>query len=126
MKRPWCCFDSFHFVHRHLATLGPALILMFGVSLLSPVGVRRLALLLFVFGLLLMVLVSVFGADINGARRWISLAGLSMQPSELVKPSFAVVTAWLLACPKKTGMARWRRLVDCPLNNCFGAVGGSA
>ena len=96
-------FDSFHFVHRHLATLGPALILMFGVSLLSPVGVRRLALLLFVFGLLLMVLVSVFGTDINGARRWISLAGLSMQPSELVKPSFAVVTAWLLSCPKKQG-----------------------
>ena len=62
-------FDSFHFVHRHLATLGPALMLMLGVSLLSPVGVRRLALLLFVFGLLLMVLVLVFGDFVSAPNR---------------------------------------------------------
>ena len=47
-------FGSFHFVYRHLATLGPALILMIGVSLLSPVGIRRFACGVFVAGLFFM------------------------------------------------------------------------
>ena len=94
-------YDSFHFVRRHLLILGPALILMVGVSLLSPIGIRRLAWIQFSAGLLLMVLVLAFGVDVNGARRWISFSGFSMQPSEFVKPSFVVVTAWLLARPRR-------------------------
>lgn len=99
-------FDSFHFVHRHLAILGMAMILMIGVSLLSPTGVRRLAWIQFGVGLLLMVSVLVFGVDLNGARRWITFSGFSMQPSEFVKPSFVVVTAWLLARPRRPGELR--------------------
>ncbi len=37
------------------------------------------------------------GVEIKGARRWIALPGLSLQPSEFVKPTFAVVSAWLFA-----------------------------
>jgi len=96
-------FDSFHFVHRHLATLGPALLMMFFVSLLSPIGVQRGAWVLFLVGLFLMFLVLISGVDINGARRWITFANFSLQPSELVKPSFAIVTGWLLARPKTNG-----------------------
>ena len=96
-------FDSFHFVSRHLVTLGPALILMLAVSLLSPVGVRRAACALLAVGITLMVLVLIYGIDINGARRWLSLAGFSLQPSELVKPGFVVVTGWLLSRPKING-----------------------
>ena len=40
----------------------------------------------------------VIGVEIKGARRWISVPGLSsLQPSEFVKPSLAVISAWLLA-----------------------------
>ena len=77
-------YHSFHFIRRHLLILGPALILMIGVSLLSPVGVRRLAWIQFAVGLLLMVLGLVFGVDVNGARRWLSFSGFSIQPSEFV------------------------------------------
>ncbi|MBT5455105.1 MAG: FtsW/RodA/SpoVE family cell cycle protein, partial [Rhodospirillaceae bacterium] len=35
--------------------------------------------------------------EIKGARRWISIAGLTVQPSEFVKPCFAVLAAWLFA-----------------------------
>ena len=38
----------------------------------------------------------VIGVEIKGARRWIALPGMSVQPSEFLKPCFAVVTAWLL------------------------------
>ena len=37
------------------------------------------------------------GAEINGARRWLSIGGHSFQPSEFAKPAFVVVSAWLFA-----------------------------
>jgi cell division protein FtsW len=37
------------------------------------------------------------GVEIKGARRWVNLPGLSLQPSEFVKPTFAVLAAWLFA-----------------------------
>jgi cell division protein FtsW len=38
-----------------------------------------------------------FGPEIKGAHRWISLGPVSIQPSELAKPFFAVCVAWFLA-----------------------------
>ncbi len=89
--------DAYHFVERHLILLGPALGLMVAVSLLSPPAVRRLAVLLFLGALVAVVLTLVIGVEIKGARRWLHLLGLSLQPSEILKPAFAVVTAWLFA-----------------------------
>jgi cell division protein FtsW len=39
----------------------------------------------------------VIGIEIKGARRWINFPGLSLQPSEFIKPTFAVVAAWLFS-----------------------------
>lgn len=89
--------DSFHFVERHLVLLPVALALMIAVSLLSPRGVRRLAMGLFVVALGLTAFTLVGGADIKGAKRWLSLFGTSIQPSELLKPCLSVVSAWLFA-----------------------------
>lgn len=89
--------DTFHFVERHLMMLVPAVAIMLGVSLLSPRGVRRLALAVFLVALALVALTLVAGVEIKGARRWIHLPGLSLQPSEFVKPAFAVVAAWLFS-----------------------------
>jgi cell division protein FtsW len=47
----------------------------------------------------------VTGTEIKGATRWISLGGFSLQPSEFLKPTFAVVTAWMLAA--QHGPRRW-------------------
>ncbi len=72
------------------------------VSLLSPKGVRRLALAGCIIALALTALTLVGGVEIKGARRWISLPGMTVQPSEFLKPCFAVVAAWLLAEGKRT------------------------
>ena len=45
----------------------------------------------------LMVLALFFGMEVKGARRWISFAGISIQPSEFMKPAFVIVCAWLFA-----------------------------
>jgi cell division protein FtsW len=90
-------YDGLHFVRRHLAMLPLALGVMFAVSLQTPRTVRRIAVIGFIIALVLLSLTFVVGAEIKGARRWINLPGLSVQPSEFVKPTFAVVAAWLFA-----------------------------
>jgi cell division protein FtsW len=90
--------DSFMFAKRQFLFLPLALALMLGISLASPRHVRRLALLVFCGSAVLLAATFVIGVEIKGARRWVSLPGLStLQPSEFVKPSLAVISAWLLA-----------------------------
>jgi cell division protein FtsW len=88
--------QTFHFVHRQALYLVPAIGVMIVVSFLSPRYVRRLALLVLVVGMALVVAALFFGAEIKGARRWINLPSPlgAIQPSEFVKPAFAVVAAW--------------------------------
>jgi cell division protein FtsW len=87
--------STFHFVHRQATYLVPALCVMFIVSFLSPRYIRRLALLVLVVGMAMVVAALLFGVEIKGARRWINLPMLgAIQPSEFVKPAFAVVAAW--------------------------------
>lgn len=86
---------SFYFAQRHLMVLVPSFFGLVGVSLLTPPYLRHLAVLVFCSSILLLILVPFIGVEIKGARRWINLAGFSLQPSEFIKPSFAVVVAWL-------------------------------
>lgn len=90
-------YDAFYFVSRQHVFLLLALVLMFGVSLLSPDDVRRTAVCTFLVSVGLMVLLPVIGFENKGATRWIRIAGMSLQPSEFLKPSFAVVIAWIFA-----------------------------
>ena len=92
--------ESYHFVNRHFVFLPLALLVMVGTSLLTPQGVRRLSVLVFAGALVAMVAVLFLGAEIKGATRWLYVAGFSLQPSEFVKPSFAVVAAWMFAAQK--------------------------
>ncbi|MBT6429517.1 MAG: FtsW/RodA/SpoVE family cell cycle protein, partial [Rhodospirillaceae bacterium] len=64
-------YDSFHFVRRQLIYLPLAITMLIAVSLLSPLGVRRLALSAFVIALALVAVTLLFGDEIKGARRWI-------------------------------------------------------
>ena len=48
-------------------------------------------------------MVLLFGDEVKGARRWISIFGFSVQPSEFIKPAFAVVAAWLIAALRRAG-----------------------
>jgi cell division protein FtsW len=90
-------YDNLHFVRRHLAMLPLAIGVMFSVSLQPPQTIRRIAVIGFGLALVLLALTFVIGAEIKGARRWINVPGLSLQPSEFVKPTFAVVAAWLFS-----------------------------
>ena len=89
--------DPFHFFNRHVFFLVPSLIVMLGVSFLSPRQVRRSALIVFTISIVLVVATLLFGPEVKGAKRWITILGLNIQASESLKPAFVVLVAWLFA-----------------------------
>ena len=75
---------------------------MLVTSMLSPMLVRRLAVLGFLAALVALALLPVFGTDFGkGAVRWYSLGVGSLQPSEFLKPGFVVAAAWLMAASEE-------------------------
>ncbi|WP_439872069.1 putative lipid II flippase FtsW [Rhizobium leguminosarum] len=89
--------EPFHFVKRHAAFMIPSIGVMLGLSFLTPRQVRRTAILILIISVAMMVLVLFVGQEVKGGRRWIWIAGLSIQPSEFMKPAFVIVCAWLFA-----------------------------
>lgn len=90
-------YSNFHFVQNYLAVLVPALCGMIFLSMQSLRNIRLAAFALLPLSLLGVAMTLAFGAEVKGATRWIHLPGLSVQPSEFVKPALTIVAAWLFA-----------------------------
>ncbi len=88
---------TYYFVERHFLFSAIGMLIMLAVSLFSPRGVRRLALVMFLVAIGGMIAVHFIGLETHGARRWLSFGGHSLQPSEFAKPAFVILTAWLFA-----------------------------
>ena len=89
--------DPFHFVNRQVLFLIPAVAVMLATSFLSPRNIRRLCMGVFAVFLVLLCATLVIGPEVKGARRWLVLAGITVQPSEFLKPAFVVLAAWLFS-----------------------------
>ena len=87
--------DPFHFVNRQVFFLVPAAAVLVATSFLPPREIRRLALIVFMVSLMLVAATPYFGAEIKGARRWLVILGVNVQPSEFLKPAFVILIAWL-------------------------------
>ena len=88
---------TYYFVERHVVFAAWVRCVMLAVSLLSPVGVRRLAAVMLLGAVACMIAVLFSGAELNGAQRWLEFGGYTLQPSEFAKPAFVVILAWLFA-----------------------------
>jgi cell division protein FtsW len=87
--------EPFYFVNRHIFFLFPTIAIMLGMSFLSPRQIRRLSIVVFAVSLVMVAATPYLGAEIKGARRWLVIAGMNIQPSEFLKPSFIIIVAWL-------------------------------
>jgi cell division protein FtsW len=87
--------DPFHFVNRQVFFLVPAAAVLVATSFLPPREIRRFALIVFMVSLMLVAATPYFGAEIKGARRWLVILGVNVQPSEFLKPAFVILIAWL-------------------------------
>ena len=71
-----------------------ALGVMWAFANIPPHFLARLALPIYLVGLLLLVAVMLFGEWVNGARRWLDLGITRIQPSELMKIAVPLALAW--------------------------------
>ena len=90
-----------YFIIRHMIFLVPSLVFLIGLSMANLQQVWRVALILTGIALFCMLLVPILGTEVKGAQRWLKIGPLSLQPSELIKPAFVVVAAWLIARQKE-------------------------
>jgi cell division protein FtsW len=88
--------DEFMFLKRHILFQLAGIAGMIGLSFASRDDARRLGIVVGAVMLVLLVLVPIIGPVKNGARRWIEV-GISIQPSEFMKPAFAIILAWVLS-----------------------------
>ncbi|MBI4923815.1 MAG: cell division protein FtsW [Devosia nanyangense] len=88
---PW------HFIIRHAMFDMLALPVLIGTSFLGHRQARFAALGVLIVSVVLLWLTLKLGVEVKGAKRWISFAGNTIQPSEFVKPAFAVIGAWLFS-----------------------------
>ncbi|MFN3884053.1 MAG: rod shape-determining protein RodA [Rhodocyclaceae bacterium] len=90
----------------HLINLGAALVVMRVVAQVPPQRLMHIALPIYVFGVLLLVAVALAGDVSKGARRWLNLGFMRIQPSELMKIAMPLMLAWYFQ--KREGLLVWR------------------
>lgn len=84
---------------RQLLWIGVGVAVFLVVSLINHEWLGRHAWILYVVALVLLALLLPVGRTINGARSWLPLAGVTLQPSEFAKPATLLLLAWLAARP---------------------------
>lgn len=90
-------YAPLYFFWRQLAWVMLSVPVMLAVSMLPKVLARRMALAMAAFFTVLLAAVPLIGVEVNGAQRWIGVGVGQFQPSEFLKPAFAVSLAWLMS-----------------------------
>ena len=91
-----------YFFFRQLMWLAIGIPAMLFVSMYPREQARRLAIVGFVVLLALLMMVPFLGKEVSGSQRWIGWGPATIQPSEFLKPFFAVTLAWILSWRMKS------------------------
>ena len=89
----WKFGDNLHFIKRHLLFVALGVIIMWGVSKVPYELIRKWTPVIFIFSFLLLLVVLFMGSDANGAKRWIYIGPVSVQPSEIMKFAAIIMCA---------------------------------
>ena len=96
--------DKFFFLKKQMIFAMMAMCLMVTISFLDREKIKILSLFGLAGSIGLLMIVLVFGAEAKGAKRWISLFGFTLQPSEFAKTFFVIFNAFLL---HRFCLAKW-------------------
>ncbi len=77
--------DSFYYLKRQILYLAMGYPVMLLVSLIDYRIIEKLRSLFMAISIVLLIAVLLWGRDLNGGKRWLVIAGISIQPSELAK-----------------------------------------
>jgi len=82
---------------RQATRIGLAFFIMIILAQVNPQQFHRHSALLYVFGILLLIAVLVFGQVGKGAQRWLDFGFFRFQPSEMIKLTTPMMIAWFLS-----------------------------
>jgi cell division protein FtsW len=92
--------NYYFFFSKHLVFTFLALIIMFVISIIKTEFLIKLVIPLFIISFCLLVMVSISGVEVKGAQRWIDIYFFRLQPIEILKPFFILVTVKILTSEK--------------------------
>ena len=93
--------DFYHYFSKHLIFSIIAILLMFFISYLKISFLKKIILPIFVISLIMLIMVPFIGIEIKGSKRWLDLFFFRLQPVEIIKPFFVLITASLICRGKE-------------------------
>ena len=88
--------DYYFFFSKHLIFTFLALTVMICISIIETSLLKKLISPLFILSFILLALVPIIGIEVKGATRWLDFYFLKLQPIELLKPFFILITVKIL------------------------------
>ena len=92
--------DYYFFFSKHLIYTFLALTIMIIISLIKTDLLIKLIIPLFAISFILLSLVPIIGTEVKGAKRWLDLYFFRLQPIEILKPLFILMTVKILTSEK--------------------------
>ena len=92
--------DYYFFFSKHLSFTILALLIMVSISAIDTSLLKRLIIPFFVLSFLFLALVPIIGVEVKGAKRWLDLYFFRLQPIEILKPFFILMTVKILTLEK--------------------------
>ena len=89
--------ENFYFINRHSVFFIISIFLLVLFSKISDKNIRRISLVGFIILILMLLLIFFLDFEIKGAKRWLKIFSFTLQPSEIIKPFFIILTAWCIA-----------------------------
>jgi len=92
--------DYYFFFTKHLLFTSIALFIMILISIINTEVLIKLVVPLFALSFFLLALVPIIGIEVKGAKRWLDLYFFRLQPIEILKPFFILITVKILTLNK--------------------------
>ncbi len=92
--------DYYFFFSKHLIFTTLAILIMFIISAMDTTLLKKIIIPFFILSFLMLILVPIFGVEVKGAKRWLDLYLFRLQPIEILKPFFILVTVKILTLDK--------------------------
>ena len=92
--------DYYFFFTKHLLFTFIALFIMILISIINTEVLIKLVVPLFALSFFLLALVPIIGIEVKGAKRWLDLYFFRLQPIEILKPFFILITVKILTLNK--------------------------
>jgi len=100
--------DYYFFFSKHLSFTVLALLIMISISAIETSLLKKLVIPLFIIFFIFLALVPIIGVEAKGAKRWINLYFFRLQPIEILKPFFILMTVKILTLEKlKNSQAKY-------------------